>query len=203
MTTRALPLLLLQSAYHYRSLAVIVVLLCSARVHDAHNEDAPPEPCASDMGVTVEAEYRPGLITLDADSKDWAGVRGYEFPLRMAINVAETYPMDPGSIQIKVGGPLTALNSAHQSLLSFCGHHDHSSFFDPSSLVPLRLHWSIAQCLGYLDETNSVSGVFRIWTASIISSLDSPCLFILLFLSHSARCFCLSLRLYNVLVKSF
>jgi hypothetical protein len=88
----------------YQFFLMVVLILFSARLHQAHNNGAPAAPCAYDQGLTVEGEYRPGLITLDADSKDWADVEGFKFPLMQAINFvpSEKYPMDPGSIQIKV-----------------------------------------------------------------------------------------------------
>ncbi|CAM6113121.1 unnamed protein product [Calypogeia fissa] len=95
--------LLRQRAFCYRALVVVVALLYFARIHDAHNDAAPAAPCPTDRGVTVEAAYRPGLITLDADSKDWADVKGEQFELLPATNPdpAAKYPLGSGSIQIK------------------------------------------------------------------------------------------------------
>ncbi|KAL3689205.1 hypothetical protein R1sor_015514 [Riccia sorocarpa] len=69
----------------------------------AHNDGAPAEPCKNDAGMTIEAEFRPGIITVDAYAKDWANIRGYQFLLTQAItaDLKSPYPQDSGRMQIK------------------------------------------------------------------------------------------------------
>ncbi|KAG6556314.1 hypothetical protein Mapa_002256 [Marchantia paleacea] len=84
-------------------LVIALVLLSSASLSVAHNDGAPAAPCKNDAGLTVQSGFRPGTITVDADSKDWVGIPYYQFVLTQAITAdpKAPYPQDSGRMQIK------------------------------------------------------------------------------------------------------
>ena len=75
----------------------------------AHNNGgAPPPDChrPSASSLTLRASFHPGVITVDADSSDWASITGAQtfIPLQ-AIQPDPDLPYPYGSFIIKVNGP--------------------------------------------------------------------------------------------------
>jgi hypothetical protein len=50
----------------------------------------------------VEAEFRPGLVTVDGHADDWKDIDGFEFPLRPALDPDEDHEYKGGKMTVKV-----------------------------------------------------------------------------------------------------
>ncbi|XP_021812950.1 uncharacterized protein LOC110755931 [Prunus avium] len=70
-------------------LRVVLVLLvfCVLLIRQANSHEESGEwSCESDSDIRVQAEFGPGLITLDGHADDWKDMDGFEFSLRPALD---------------------------------------------------------------------------------------------------------------------
>lgn len=58
--------------------------------------------CESDAGIRVQAEFRPGLVTLDGHADDWKDIDGFEFSLLPALDPDEDKEYKGGKMTVKV-----------------------------------------------------------------------------------------------------
>ncbi|PIN10060.1 hypothetical protein CDL12_17351 [Handroanthus impetiginosus] len=81
-------------------LAGVAVLGC-AQFAASHHESGDWH-CEPDDEAQIEAQFRPGLVTLDGHADDWDAVDGFEFPLRPALDPDEDKEYEAGKMTIKV-----------------------------------------------------------------------------------------------------
>ncbi|XP_065860301.1 uncharacterized protein [Euphorbia lathyris] len=83
---------------HLPWLQILILTSVSIRFACSHQESG-EWSCDSDSEIGVQADYKPGLITLDGHADDWKNIYGSEFPLRPAL--------DPDVDKEYKGGQLT------------------------------------------------------------------------------------------------
>lgn len=59
--------------------------------------------CESDSGIRVQAEFRPGIVTLDGHADDWNDIDGFEFSLLPALDPDDDKEYKGGKMTVKVG----------------------------------------------------------------------------------------------------
>ncbi|EEF47246.1 uncharacterized protein LOC8267322 [Ricinus communis] len=57
--------------------------------------------CDSDSGIQLQAEFRPGLITLDGNADDWKDIDGFEFSLLPALDPDDDKEYKGGKMTVK------------------------------------------------------------------------------------------------------
>lgn len=50
----------------------------------------------------MQADFRPGVITLDGHADDWKDIDGFEFSLRPALDPDEDHEYKDGKMTVKV-----------------------------------------------------------------------------------------------------
>lgn len=85
-----------------RSVLLILFLLVSGPTGlvNAHQESG-EWSCESESEISVDADYRPGVITIDGLSDDWKDIEGSEFPLRPALDPDEDHEYSDGKMTVK------------------------------------------------------------------------------------------------------
>lgn len=68
---------------------------------NSHNESG-EWSCDSESEIQVEAEFRPGIVTLDGHADDWEGIDGFEFPLLPALDPHPDHEYKGGKMTVKV-----------------------------------------------------------------------------------------------------
>lgn len=58
--------------------------------------------CDSPSDIRVNAEFRPGIVTLDGHADDWKNINGYEFPLLIAVDPDPENEYNGGKMTVKV-----------------------------------------------------------------------------------------------------
>ncbi|KAJ7977679.1 heme binding [Quillaja saponaria] len=87
---------------------LVLLLLASASIgRVSSHEESGQWSCESNSEIRVEAEFKPGLITLDGHADDWKDIDGFEFSLLPAL--------DPDAENEYKGGKMTvkALHDGH------------------------------------------------------------------------------------------
>lgn len=84
-------------------LLVLVFFLSSASIGrvGSHN-DSGEWSCESASEIHVEAQFRPGIITLDGHADDWKDIDGFEFSLLPALDPHEDDKYQGGKMTVKV-----------------------------------------------------------------------------------------------------
>eukprot|EP01018_Ginkgo_biloba_P009436 Gb_19087 [translate_table: standard] len=67
----------------------------------SHNEKEGGFHCDSDANAQIQADYTPGMITLDGKPKDWDNVMGYSFPLLPALDPDDDAKYTGGEMTVK------------------------------------------------------------------------------------------------------
>ncbi|XP_061338428.1 uncharacterized protein LOC133285233 isoform X2 [Gastrolobium bilobum] len=67
---------------------------------DSHEESG-PWTCDSNSEIRVEAEFKPGVITLDGHADDWKGIDGSHFPLLPALDPDVENEFKGGAMSLK------------------------------------------------------------------------------------------------------
>ncbi|KAF2325065.1 hypothetical protein GH714_022558 [Hevea brasiliensis] len=57
--------------------------------------------CESDPGIRMQAEFRPGLVTLDGRADDWKDIDGFEFSLLPALDPDDDKEYKGGKMTVK------------------------------------------------------------------------------------------------------
>ncbi|OMO82105.1 hypothetical protein COLO4_23212 [Corchorus olitorius] len=57
--------------------------------------------CESNSEIRVQADFRPGVITLDGHADDWKDIDGFEFSLRPALDPDEDHEYTDGKMTVK------------------------------------------------------------------------------------------------------
>lgn len=57
--------------------------------------------CDSPSDIRVNAEFRPGIVTLDGHADDWKNINGYEFPLLIAVDPDPENEYNGGKMTVK------------------------------------------------------------------------------------------------------
>lgn len=79
-------------------LVFCVLLIRQANSHEESGEWS----CESDSDIRVQAEFGPGLITLDGHADDWKDMDGFEFSLRPALDPDAENEYRGGKMTVKV-----------------------------------------------------------------------------------------------------
>ncbi|XP_041018338.1 uncharacterized protein LOC121260499 [Juglans microcarpa x Juglans regia] len=86
-----------------RPLSLLLLFLLSSvlivRVNS--HEESGEWSCESDSENRIEAEFRPGLITLDGHADDWKDIDGFAFPLLPALDPDEDDEYKGGKMTVK------------------------------------------------------------------------------------------------------
>lgn len=83
------------------NLLVLLLLAASAAWVDSHEESG-PWSCEPESEIRVDAEFQPGVITLDGHADDWKGIDGSQFPLLPALDPDAENEFKGGKMTIKV-----------------------------------------------------------------------------------------------------
>lgn len=84
-------------------LPLLLLLLCSNSIGRVSSHQESGEwSCEADSEIQVEAEFRPGLVTVDGHADDWKDIDGFEFPLRPALDPDEDKEYKGGKVTVKV-----------------------------------------------------------------------------------------------------
>ncbi|RWW63044.1 hypothetical protein BHE74_00029812 [Ensete ventricosum] len=96
---RPLPLLLLL-------LVAVLFLSSTIRLGGAHEHDEEEDEssCEQSPDVRVDAEFRPGIVTVDGRAEDWADVDGPQLALLPALDFDEDKAYGGGPMTVKVKG---------------------------------------------------------------------------------------------------
>lgn len=94
---RPLPLLLLL-------LLAVLFLSSTIRLGGAHEHDEEEDEssCEQSSDVRVDAEFRPGIVTVDGRAEDWADVAGPQLALLPALDFDEDKAYGGGPMTVKV-----------------------------------------------------------------------------------------------------
>lgn len=88
---------------HPRPLVLALLVLGSALVGPVKpHEESGEWSCESDPEAWVEAQYRPGVVTLDGHADDWKDVNGFEFSLLPALDPDAENAYASGRMTVKV-----------------------------------------------------------------------------------------------------
>lgn len=68
---------------------------------DSHEESGDWH-CDSDPGIRIQAEFKPGIITLDGHVDDWKDIDGSEFSLLPALDPDADKEYNSGKMTLKV-----------------------------------------------------------------------------------------------------
>ncbi|KAE8009330.1 hypothetical protein FH972_005774 [Carpinus fangiana] len=91
-------------------LPLLLLLLCSNSIGRVSSHQESGEwSCDADSENQVEAEFRPGLVTVDGHADDWKDIDGFEFPLRPALDPDEDHEYKGGKMTVK------ALHDGHDA----------------------------------------------------------------------------------------
>jgi hypothetical protein len=84
-------------------LLVVVIFILSVSIGrvDSHQESG-EWSCESNSEIQVEAEFKPGLITLDGHADDWKDIDGFEFSLLPALDPHPDHEYKSGKMTVKV-----------------------------------------------------------------------------------------------------
>lgn len=84
-------------------LPLLLLLLCSNSIGRVSSHQESGEwNCESDSEIQVEAEFRPGLVTVDGHADDWKDIDGFEFSLLPALDPDEDHEYKGGKVTVKV-----------------------------------------------------------------------------------------------------
>ena len=82
---------------------LVVLLLGSTQTHLANSHQEPGEwSCEPDLETRIQAEFKPGLVTVDGHADDWSDVDGLELPLLPALDPHEEHQYKGGKMTVKV-----------------------------------------------------------------------------------------------------
>lgn len=79
-------------------LVVCVPLLRRVNSHEESGEWS----CESDSDIRIQAQFGPGLITLDGHANDWKDMDGFEFSLLPALDPDAENEYRGGKMTVKV-----------------------------------------------------------------------------------------------------
>lgn len=83
-----------------RYLLLFFLLGLGARVES--HEESGPWSCDSESEIRVEANFKPGVITLDGHADDWKDIDGSYFPLLPALDPDAENEFKGGKMSVKV-----------------------------------------------------------------------------------------------------
>lgn len=66
------------------------------------HEESGEWSCDSDSEIRVEADFKPGLVTLDGHADDWKDIDGFEFSLLPALDPDDDHEYKGGKMTVKV-----------------------------------------------------------------------------------------------------
>ena len=66
------------------------------------HEESGQWSCESNSEIRVQADFRPGVITLDGHGDDWKDIDGFEFSLLPALDPDEDHEYKDGKMTVKV-----------------------------------------------------------------------------------------------------
>ncbi|KAF5745935.1 hypothetical protein HS088_TW06G00100 [Tripterygium wilfordii] len=85
-----------------RLLSVLSVLGCALIVGRVNSHQESGEwNCDSDSEIRVQAEFKPGLVTIDGRPDDWKDIEGFEFSLLPALDPDEDKEYKGGKMNVK------------------------------------------------------------------------------------------------------
>jgi hypothetical protein len=108
-------------AKNIKYLVLVVAISFMIESIQSHNE-AGGFHCDSSATAQIQADYMPGIITLDGKSQDWNKIPGNSFPLRPALDPDEDKEYTCGKMIVKAEILISAVfSNRHISLQAgFC-----------------------------------------------------------------------------------
>lgn len=82
-------------------LLLLFLLSLSPAARVKSHEESGPWTCESSE-ISIEAEFNPGIVTLDGHADDWDSVEGSEFSLLPALDPDEDKAYEGGKMTVKV-----------------------------------------------------------------------------------------------------
>lgn len=82
-------------------LLALIFTSTQPRLVNSHEEKG-KWSCDSPSDIRVNAEFRPGIVTLDGHAHDWKNIDGFEFPLLIAVNPDPESEYNGGKMTVKV-----------------------------------------------------------------------------------------------------
>lgn len=92
-------------------LPILVFISISILRVNSHQESG-EWTCESGSEIRVDAEFKPGLISLDGHAEDWKDIDGFEFSLLPAVDPHPDHEYKDGKMTVKV--PLFQFKSLYQ-----------------------------------------------------------------------------------------
>lgn len=82
---------------------VVVLVYCVLLIRQANSHTESGEwSCELESEIRVQAEFGPGLITLDGHADDWKDIDGFEFSLLPALDPDAENEYKGGKMTVKV-----------------------------------------------------------------------------------------------------
>lgn len=88
-------------ANNIKCLVLLVAISYMVESIQSHNEAEGGFHCDSGATAQIQADYMPGIITLDGKSQDWDNILGNSFPLRPALDPDEDKEYTGGKMTVK------------------------------------------------------------------------------------------------------
>lgn len=86
-----------------RFLLLLAFILGSIRIGVVNSHEEKGQwSCDSDLDVRVQAEFRPGIVTLDGHADEWKDIDGFEFSLLPALDPDAENEYKGGKMTVKV-----------------------------------------------------------------------------------------------------
>ncbi|XP_073313904.1 uncharacterized protein [Primulina huaijiensis] len=83
-------------------LAITAALFSSIQIDRVSSHEESGEwHCDSDTGIRIQAEFRPGIITVDGHADDWKEIDGSDFPLLPALDPDADKEYNDGKMTLK------------------------------------------------------------------------------------------------------
>ncbi|XP_074361741.1 uncharacterized protein LOC141701958 [Apium graveolens] len=133
-------------------LAALIYASTQPRLVNSHEEKG-EWSCDSRSDVRVNAELRPGIVTLDGHAHDWKNIHGFEFPLLIAVDPDPESEYNGGKMTVK------ALHDGHDVffLLQVDGEYAYSKGKN-TECPSVALMFQIGENASYHRSGNSSSG---------------------------------------------
>lgn len=91
------------SSYIMLRSLLLLSLLGFALIERVYSHEESGEwSCESGSDITVQAEFKPGLITIDGHADDWKDIDGFEFSLLPALDPHTEHEYKGGKMTVKV-----------------------------------------------------------------------------------------------------
>ncbi|CAA0824911.1 heme binding [Striga hermonthica] len=130
---------------------VVVLLLTAAllgpnRIQPVSSHEEVGEwHCDPNSEIRVQAEFRPGIITIDGKVDDWDGVEGSDFPLLPALDPDADKEYDAGKLTLKV------VHDGKDAyfMLQVNGNYAYTQGYDSSKCASVALMFQIGESATY------------------------------------------------------